>query len=45
MKKIKEYLWSAFALSLLVAFFEDDSHYIISKQGWEVLNEKHNNFK
>lgn len=45
MKKIKEYLWSTFALSLLVAFFEDDSHCIVSKRGWEILNEKYNHSK
>ena len=33
----------AFGLYALRSLFDNDEHYIISKRGWEILNEEHNN--
>ena len=33
-------LWDTFALRQIMNFFEDDSHNIISKRGWILLNKK-----
>jgi hypothetical protein len=36
---------SVFALNILKSLFYNDAHFIVSKQGWEIINEKHNNPK
>lgn len=45
MKVSKEDLLQCFALAPLINFFNNDCHHIVSKQGWEILNEKHNHSK
>ena len=37
---MKKLLWNTFALSIVWDFlFENDCHHIVSKRGWEVLQE------
>ena len=38
---VKE-LRKTFALNTLETFFDNDAHHIVSKRGWEVLNNKEN---
>ena len=40
-----EMIKQAFALTILKSLFNNDSHFIVSKQGWEVINEKYYCFK
>jgi hypothetical protein len=40
-----EMIKSVFALNILKSLFYNDEYSIISKQGWEVINEKYNNSK
>jgi hypothetical protein len=40
---MKNLLWNTFALSIVWDFlFEHDAHHIVSKRGWEILNNKEN---
>jgi hypothetical protein len=45
MTKIIKQLWYCFALSSVTNFFNDDCHHIVSKRGWEILNERYNHSK
>jgi hypothetical protein len=40
-----EMIKSVFTLNILKSLFCNDVHFIVSKQGWEIINEKHNNPK
>jgi hypothetical protein len=40
-----EMIKQSFGLYALKALFDSDEHYIISKRGWEILNEEHTNIK
>jgi hypothetical protein len=40
-----EMIKNVFALNALKSLFCNDEHSIVSKRGWEVINEKYNNSK
>lgn len=40
-----EMIRSTFALNILKSLFCNDAHSIVSKQGWEVINEEYNHSK
>jgi hypothetical protein len=42
---MREMIKSVFALNILKSLFCNDAHSIVSKRGWEILNEKHNHSK
>jgi hypothetical protein len=40
-----EIIKSVFALNVLESLFCNDAHSIVSKRGWEIINEKYNHSK
>jgi len=39
MKEIIELLYQSFALTSIIPIFKNDAHEIVSRKGWEVLND------
>ena len=40
MKKVINLFWQSLAIMSVKSIFENDSHEIVSKRGWKILNEK-----